>query len=90
MICKYFGIEFFVSIVYCIITCFCFRAPESIGGVAIDDCQFHQCVKLNKYSTDQAISFVPPDGEFVLMRYRKTRVRLSTGRYPKLTILAKL
>nr|CDS19124.1 AP 2 complex subunit mu 1 [Echinococcus granulosus] len=48
-------------------------APESVSGVAIDDCQFHQCVKLNKYSTDQAISFIPPDGEFVLMRYRKTR-----------------
>ncbi|VDL90221.1 unnamed protein product [Schistocephalus solidus] len=48
-------------------------SPETNGGVAIDDCQFHQCVKLNKYSTDQAISFVPPDGEFVLMRYRKTR-----------------
>uniref|UniRef100_A0A5K3FTQ1 MHD domain-containing protein n=1 Tax=Mesocestoides corti TaxID=53468 RepID=A0A5K3FTQ1_MESCO len=47
--------------------------PESVGGVAIDDCQFHQCVKLNKYSTDQAISFIPPDGEFILMRYRKTR-----------------
>lgn len=39
------------------------------GAVELDDCQFHQCVKLNKYDTDRSISFTPPDGEFELMRY---------------------
>lgn len=38
--------------------------------VDIDDVTFHQCVKLGKFDTDRTISFVPPDGEFELMRYR--------------------
>lgn len=42
------------------------------GAVELDDCQFHQCVKLNKYDTDRSISFIPPDGDFELMRYRST------------------
>lgn len=41
--------------------------------VVIDDCQFHQCVKLSKFETEHAISFIPPDGEFELMRYRTTK-----------------
>ncbi|GBC13539.2 exocyst complex subunit Sec15-like protein [Rhizophagus irregularis DAOM 181602=DAOM 197198] len=42
------------------------------NAVEIDDCQFHQCVKLGKFDSDRTISFVPPDGEFELMRYRTT------------------
>lgn len=38
------------------------------GAVELDDCQFHQCVKLGKYDVDRSISFTPPDGEFELMR----------------------
>jgi AP-2 complex subunit mu-1 len=34
----------------------------------LDDCQFHQCVKLGKFDSDRTISFIPPDGEFELMR----------------------
>lgn len=41
--------------------------------VELDDCQFHQCVKLGKFDSDRTISFIPPDGEFELMRYRSTR-----------------
>lgn len=37
--------------------------------VVIDDCQFHQCVKLSKFETEHSISFIPQDGEFELMRY---------------------
>lgn len=37
--------------------------------VVIDDCQFHQCVKLSKFETEHSISFIPPDGEFELMRF---------------------
>jgi len=40
------------------------------GSVTLEDCQFHQCVQLGKFDTDRTISFVPPDGEFELMRYR--------------------
>ncbi|KAJ3830442.1 Mu homology domain-containing protein [Lentinula raphanica] len=44
------------------------------GGdaVELDDCQFHQCVRLNDFDADRSISFIPPDGEFELMRYRAT------------------
>lgn len=42
------------------------------GSVALEDCQFHQCVKLSNFTNDRIISFVPPDGEFELMRYRST------------------
>ncbi|KAJ9090170.1 clathrin associated protein complex medium subunit, variant 3 [Entomophthora muscae] len=46
--------------------------PRRANSVEIDDCQFHQCVKLGKFDSDRTISFVPPDGEFELMRYRST------------------
>ena len=42
------------------------------GSVTLEDCQFHQCVQLTKFDSDRTISFVPPDGEFDLMRYRAT------------------
>jgi len=42
------------------------------GGVEIDDCTFHRCVRLGKFDADRTITFVPPDGEFELMRYRVT------------------
>lgn len=46
---------------------------SSKTSIAIDDCQFHQCVKLSKFESEHAISFIPPDGEFELMRYRITK-----------------
>ncbi|KAJ9664407.1 clathrin associated protein complex medium subunit [Neophaeococcomyces mojaviensis] len=42
------------------------------GSVELEDCQFHQCVQLSKFDADRTISFIPPDGEFELMRYRAT------------------
>ncbi|THV04008.1 clathrin adaptor, mu subunit [Dendrothele bispora CBS 962.96] len=41
-------------------------------AVELDDCQFHQCVRLNDFDADRSISFIPPDGEFELMKYRAT------------------
>ena len=48
---------------------FCRSGQNSKTGVAIDDCTFHQCVKLSKFESERSISFIPPDGEFELMRY---------------------
>ena len=56
------------------------RAAKSGGGkgggnrksVEIEDITFHRCVKLTKFDADRTITFVPPDGEFELMRYRVT------------------
>jgi len=39
----------------------------------IDDCSFHPCVRYGRYEHDQVVSFVPPDGNFQLMRYRIKR-----------------
>ncbi|TFK68278.1 clathrin adaptor, mu subunit [Pluteus cervinus] len=44
----------------------------SIDAVELDDCRFHQCVRLHDFNASRTISFVPPDGEFELMRYRCT------------------
>lgn len=47
-------------------------APAHSGkqSIAIDDCTFHQCVRLSKFDSERSISFIPPDGEFELMRYQ--------------------
>ena len=42
------------------------RAADN--AVRLDDCQFHQCVELGAFSSDRTISFIPPDGEFELMK----------------------
>ena len=41
-------------------------------GIALDDCRFHQCVRLSKFESERAITFIPPDGTFELMSYRIT------------------
>lgn len=35
----------------------------------IDDCAFHPCVRYQRFERDQVVSFVPPDGNFELMKY---------------------
>jgi AP-3 complex subunit mu len=36
----------------------------------IDDCSFHPCVRYSRFERDKVVSFVPPDGQFELMKYR--------------------
>eukprot|EP01138_Halocafeteria_seosinensis_P015897 gb/GECG01016223.1/.p1 GENE.gb/GECG01016223.1/~~gb/GECG01016223.1/.p1 ORF type:complete len:460 (+),score=37.21 gb/GECG01016223.1/:1-1380(+) len=43
---------------------------KSQKSVELEDVSFHRCVQLGKFDTDRTITFVPPDGEFELMRYR--------------------
>lgn len=38
-------------------------------AVELDDCRFHQCVRLDEFDSQRTITFVPPDGEFELMKY---------------------
>jgi AP-3 complex subunit mu len=42
-----------------------FKDPD-----VIDDCSFHPCIRYARYEQDSVLSFVPPDGNFELMRYR--------------------
>ncbi|KLO16382.1 clathrin adaptor, mu subunit [Schizopora paradoxa] len=41
---------------------------------SLQDCSFHPCVRLQKWSKDKMLSFVPPDGSFVLMEFRYSPV----------------
>ena len=41
-------------------------------AIEMEDVKFHQCVRLSRFENDRTISFIPPDGEFELMRYRST------------------
>lgn len=49
-------------------------AKSGKSAVELDDCTFHRCVRLGKFETERTITFIPPDGEFELMRYRVTGV----------------
>lgn len=40
-----------------------------VAEIDLEDVTFHQCVRLGKFDTDRTISFIPPDGEFILMKY---------------------
>ncbi|GAX86224.1 hypothetical protein CEUSTIGMA_g13637.t1 [Chlamydomonas eustigma] len=46
--------------------------PELRVGLndKVEDATFHQCVNLSTYEAQKVITFVPPDGEFELMKYR--------------------
>eukprot|EP00299_Pterocystis_sp_00344_P009592 c4083_g1_i1.p1 GENE.c4083_g1_i1~~c4083_g1_i1.p1 ORF type:complete len:453 (+),score=109.01 c4083_g1_i1:44-1360(+) len=41
-------------------------------GVVLDDCNFHECVRLENFERDRELLLVPPDGEFIAMNYRLT------------------
>lgn len=45
-------------------------AKKKGAGVELDDVQFHRCVQLGKFDADRTITFVPPDGDFELAKYR--------------------
>ncbi len=42
---------------------------NTANTVELESCQFHQCVKLNEFEKDRIINFIPPDGEFELLKY---------------------
>lgn len=44
----------------------------SSKGINIEDIKFHQCVRLSDFNRDRTITFIPPDGNFELMKFRVT------------------
>jgi hypothetical protein len=59
-------------------------------AIELDDLTFHQCVNLSRFQTDRCVSFVPPDGEFELMRYRISEaVQLPFKVLPLITVRAR-
>jgi AP-2 complex subunit mu-1 len=57
-----------------VMKCFLSGMPEVKVGLndALEDVTFHPCVNLGRFHAEKVASFVPPDGEFELMRYRST------------------
>ncbi len=56
----------------------------------IDDCSFHPCVRYTRYESEQVLSFVPPDGNFILMRYRVRPSVLSGGFSPPISCMPQM
>ena len=56
----------------------------------IDDCSFHPCVRYSRYEAEQVLSFVPPDGNFTLMRYRVKPSVLAGGFSPPISCIPQL
>lgn len=52
--------------------CFLSGMPELKLGLneKMGDMTFHQCVNLATFETQKVVTFIPPEGEFELMRYR--------------------
>ncbi|THG99671.1 hypothetical protein EW026_g2729 [Hermanssonia centrifuga] len=48
-------------------------------AVELDDCRFHQCVRLDEFDSTRTISFIPPDGEFELMKQVSINVKRETA-----------
>ncbi|CAI5933427.1 unnamed protein product, partial [Closterium sp. NIES-64] len=42
------------------------------GIVVLDDCNFHESVRLDTFDVDRTMTLVPPDGEFSVINYRMT------------------
>lgn len=50
-----------------------YRSSSSSGAVILDDCNFHESVRLDSFDTNRTLSLIPPDGEFPVMNYRMTQ-----------------
>ncbi|KAE8719562.1 AP-4 complex subunit mu [Hibiscus syriacus] len=50
-----------------------YRSSYGAGGVILDDCNFHESVRLDSFDMDRTLDLVPPDGEFPVMNYRMTQ-----------------
>jgi AP-4 complex subunit mu-1 len=48
------------------------RNQGTYGSATIDDINFNDCVNLTEFESQRTLSFVPPDGEFVVLNYRVT------------------
>ncbi|XP_054797319.1 AP-4 complex subunit mu isoform X1 [Prosopis cineraria] len=50
-----------------------YRSSSGSGAVILDDCNFHESVRLDSFDVDRTLSLIPPDGEFPVMNYRMTQ-----------------
>ncbi|KAJ7965807.1 Carbonic anhydrase [Quillaja saponaria] len=50
-----------------------YRRSSGSGAVILDDCNFHESVRLDSFDMDKTLTLRPPDGEFPVMNYRLTQ-----------------
>jgi AP-4 complex subunit mu-1 len=48
------------------------RDGGKYGSVCVDDMNFNDCVNTSEFESSRTVSFIPPDGEFVVLNYRIT------------------
>mmetsp|Transcript_12624 Transcript_12624/g.15907 ORF Transcript_12624/g.15907 Transcript_12624/m.15907 type:complete len:481 (-) Transcript_12624:153-1595(-) len=48
------------------------KQQNQYGSVVVDDINFNDCVNLTEFESARTLSFLPPDGEFVVLNYRMT------------------
>lgn len=52
--------------------------------ITLNDIKLHRCVRLGQFDQDRSILFIPPDGEFELMRYSVSNFNLPFYVYPNI------
>eukprot|EP01083_Nonionella_stella_P076583 208773_1 len=57
---------------------------KSASYIQLNDIKLHRCVRLGQFDEDRSILFVPPDGEFELMRYSVSNLSLPFVIYPNI------
>ncbi|KAL6207467.1 hypothetical protein ACLB2K_018425 [Fragaria x ananassa] len=50
-----------------------YGSPFGSGPVILDDCNFHESVRLDNFDIDRTLTLGSPDGEFPVMNYRITQ-----------------
>ncbi|WOL02775.1 AP-4 complex subunit mu-like [Canna indica] len=50
-----------------------YRSSAGGGVVILDDCNFHESVRLDSFDVDRTLTLIPSDGEFAVMNYRMTQ-----------------
>ncbi|KAI4337605.1 hypothetical protein L6164_016000 [Bauhinia variegata] len=50
-----------------------YNSPSGSRTVILDDCNFHESVRLDSFDVDRTLNLIPPDGEFPVMNYRMTQ-----------------
>eukprot|EP00980_Cylindrotheca_fusiformis_P016754 scaffold5048_cov121-Cylindrotheca_fusiformis.AAC.5 len=48
------------------------QSSGTYGSVTVDDINFNDCVNLAEFESSRTLTFVPPEGEFIVLNYRLT------------------
>ena len=46
---------------------------SNLGLAILDDCNFHECVRMDDFDIDRTLTLLPPEGEFSVINYRSTQ-----------------